>query len=104
MSVEPIPASLPWDAADDLEDALSLAGQSWRLRAACRGLDTSLFFPPVGRGGQASVAAAKRICGSCPVRVACLEHALCIAPSYDHGIFGGTTRGERLALRRKGAQ
>ena|SRR6516225_4269442 len=70
----------------------------WRAHAACRGKDPLLFFP-AGTGGAALEAAAraKRVCGGCPVRVACLDWAL--ATGREIGVLGGTTESERRALR-----
>ena len=72
---------------------------NWRRRAACRDHDPELFFPE-GTTGPAlrQVEEAKRVCGSCPVRAQCLSEELRHAPG--HGIWGGTTPGERRVLRR----
>jgi len=75
---------------------------TWRKRAACRGVDVEIFFPE--NDDDAEVEAAKAVCQLCPVRQACLEHAL----SYrEHeGIWGGATERERrriLRQRRKSA-
>lgn len=40
---------------------------------------------------------AKTICSSCPVRLACLQHALA---NKEQGIWGGTTENERTAIKR----
>ena len=45
---------------------------SWRKRAACRGVDPEVFYPVTDE----EAGAAKAICSTCPVREACLEHAL----------------------------
>ena len=42
--------------------------------------------------------AAKAVCAACPVRQACLEHAL--SASEPYGIWGGLTLRERRMLRR----
>jgi WhiB family transcriptional regulator, redox-sensing transcriptional regulator len=70
----------------------------WRDHAACRGMDTELFFP-VGNSGPAlaQIGQAKQICAGCLVRVSCLEWALA---HQDMGVWGGTTEDERRALRR----
>jgi WhiB family redox-sensing transcriptional regulator len=69
--------------------------ESWREQAACRGLDTSIFFPP----SDLEAGAAKAICAQCPVREQCLEWA--IASRQEEGIWGGMTDGERRRLRRR---
>ncbi len=72
---------------------------SWQLAAACRDVDTSLFFHPFGERGQAHddrEAEAKRICGGCPVRDQCLSHALEVREPY--GVWGGLSESERALL------
>jgi hypothetical protein len=46
---------------------------TWRKRGACRGIDVEIFYPPTEE--EVDAAAAKAVCGECPVRQACLEHA-----------------------------
>lgn len=68
----------------------------WQDEAACAGLGLDVWFAP-DREQAADRAQreedAKRICGVCPVRDACLAHAL----NYDerYGIWGGLTEEER---------
>jgi WhiB family transcriptional regulator, redox-sensing transcriptional regulator len=70
----------------------------WRGYAACRYADPRLFFP-AGTDGPAQVEAnrAKQVCAGCPVQAACLDSAL--SSGYETGVWGGTTEGERRALR-----
>lgn len=72
----------------------------WRARSACLHVDPELFFP-VGSAGPAvhQVDEAKRVCGSCEVRSACLEWAL--EAKQEHGVWGGLTEDERRSLRRR---
>jgi WhiB family redox-sensing transcriptional regulator len=75
---------------------------TWRKRAACRGVDVEIFYPETDEDGEAE--AAKAVCEVCPVRQACLEHAL--AHREREGIWGGATERERrriLRQRRKSA-
>jgi len=75
---------------------------TWRKRAACRGIDVEVFYPETDDELQAEPA--KAVCGVCPVRQACLEHAL--AHREREGVWGGTTERERrriLRQRRKSA-
>lgn len=75
---------------------------AWRKRAACRGVDVSIFYPETDDDVEAE--AAKAVCDVCPVREACLEHAL--AQREREGIWGGATERERrriLRQRRKSA-
>ncbi|MCX5208515.1 WhiB family transcriptional regulator [Kitasatospora sp. NBC_00240] len=72
---------------------------NWQLAAACRAVDTSLFFHPFGERGQAHddrEEEAKKICQGCPVRTQCLRHALAVREPY--GVWGGLSEGERAAL------
>jgi WhiB family redox-sensing transcriptional regulator len=70
---------------------------SWMVRGACRGADPELFFPisVTGRAVE-QVDSAKAVCGHCAVRKNCLSYSLRTMP---HGIWGGTTREERIAMR-----
>ncbi|AWZ07601.1 MULTISPECIES: WhiB family transcriptional regulator [unclassified Streptomyces] len=73
----------------------------WQTYAACRELGSSRFFHPAGERGEEREerdAAAKRVCGGCPVREACLEHALRTREPF--GVWGGKTEEERKALAR----
>lgn len=72
--------------------------QDWTADAACRGLDTELFYPVADTARLA--APAKAICADCPVRADCLAWALEIGD--DHAVLGGLTPRERRALRRAG--
>jgi WhiB family redox-sensing transcriptional regulator len=66
-------------------------------RGACHGSDPELFFP-ISITGRSTlqINAAKAVCGRCAVRESCLSYALRIMPD---GIWGGTTREERIAVR-----
>jgi WhiB family redox-sensing transcriptional regulator len=73
---------------------------SWRKHASCRGIDPEVFYPATDEEAEE----AKAICASCPVRQACLEHAL--AHREREGVWGGATERERrriLRQRRKSA-
>jgi len=68
----------------------------WQLAAACRGLDSSLFFPPDGERARARarrIALAKSICAGCPVLTDCRSYA--VAAGETCGIWGGLTEDER---------
>lgn len=68
--------------------------------ARCAGQPIDVFFGPEHLAGARawSTAPAVSICGPCPVRGACLAYALPISNLY--GVWGGSTRAERAALRR----
>lgn len=73
---------------------------AWQEFAACKGLDTDVFFPLT----EEEATSAKEICKSCPVSEICLEHAL--QSREREGIWGGATERERrriLRQRRKSA-
>lgn len=72
--------------------------EAWRLQAACRPLDSDLFFPDRAAYRNSDVARAKAVCRTCPVRQACLQAAL--DGREKIGIWGGMTPQERLSLRR----
>ncbi len=74
--------------------------EMWQAKAACRGPQSDVFFPPEhverreDRDGREE--AAKAICRSCTVRRACLDYALSIRE--PHGIWGGLNELERKQL------
>jgi WhiB family transcriptional regulator, redox-sensing transcriptional regulator len=73
---------------------------SWRLRAACREVDSAGFFSPDGERGPAREvreARAKAICARCPVIRECAGYA--IAAGERYGVWGGLSERERLAFR-----
>ncbi|CAN5663886.1 WhiB family transcriptional regulator [soil metagenome] len=69
--------------------------QTWRQHAACRGIDPDIFYPldedDDGEG-------AKQVCLACPVRQACLEHAL--TSRETEGVWGGASERERRRMLR----
>lgn len=76
------------------------AGELWQSRAACRGPQAAIFFPPthLERKDEKHLreSRAKAICASCPVRAECLDYAVRIRE--PHGIWGGLNEVERKAL------
>ena len=71
----------------------------WQLLAACRGEDPSAFFHPDGERGPARHSrekAAKAICGSCPIKIQCAEHALKVREPY--GVWGGLSEEDREVI------
>lgn len=68
----------------------------WQMDAACRGMDSALFFHPEGERGPARSgrdARAKQICAGCPVLAQCRAHALAVQEPY--GVWGGLSEAER---------
>ncbi|MDT3767194.1 WhiB family transcriptional regulator [Gleimia hominis] len=73
----------------------------WQFQAACRDMDTELFFHPEGERGSTRrrrAEAAKAICATCPVLEQCREHALRVMEPY--GVWGGMTEEERREVAR----
>lgn len=66
----------------------------WNEGGACFGMNTNLFYPERGESPNP----AKAVCGGCPVRGQCLAWAF--AAHEAHGIWGGKTPQERVALKR----
>lgn len=78
--------------------------ESWQHRAACRGPQSAVFFPPPQferkRDRLERERRAKAICATCPVVTECLEYALTI--KEPHGIWGGLNEAERKELQTAG--
>lgn len=68
----------------------------WWDHAACKGRSPALWFPERYGYGPASNEALQT-CRGCPVRLACLAHAM-ETPEY-HGIWGGMTETQRANIR-----
>lgn len=73
----------------------------WQMLGRCRDRAGAQFFHPDDDLGRISrrlrEAAAKRLCGSCPVRRECATHALSVGEEY--GVWGGFSETERAMLR-----
>ncbi|MDH6454426.1 WhiB family redox-sensing transcriptional regulator [Streptomyces sp. SAI-126] len=75
-------------------DTITPTDPAWQAQALCAQTGADFFFPEPG----SSVREAKRICGMCEMRPACLEYAL--ANDERFGVWGGLSEKERLAIRR----
>lgn len=71
----------------------------------CATVDPELFFPQETEYINGSIryvyknlAAAKKVCEPCPLKMQCLEFAL---KNGEFGIWGGTTEEQRRNLRRR---
>jgi len=93
---------------DDYDDLLTIEKflsdyreREWIKEAACRGMDTDLFFPE--RGDSEAVNKAKEICSKCSVSKECLEYGY----SERFGLWGGLSpmprRRLRVARKRQGS-
>lgn len=80
------------DYEPDLEGITELP--SWRDEAACRGMDSEVFFAE--QRGR-STREARAVCAECPVSELCLEYAL--DRPEKMGVWGGTVPKEREAIR-----
>jgi len=73
---------------------------AWQVKAACRGPQSTAFFPPTHSERKEEKAEreerAKSICRTCSVREPCLAYALSIRE--PHGIWGGLNEIERKAV------
>lgn len=71
--------------------------QTWQMKAACRGPQAEIFFPPAHFERKEEKLQrenrAKDICTTCSVRRACLNYAFRIRE--PHGIWGGLSETER---------
>lgn len=72
----------------------------WQVKAACRGPQASVFFPPTSferkDEKRERELRAKTICGQCSVCRDCLDYAVRIRE--PHGIWGGLNEAERRNL------
>jgi len=68
---------------------------AWQEEAACKGEDTSAFYPEGDEFLEEPVRL-RRLCGACPVVKECQAHAL---SSERYGFWGNTTRIERDQIR-----
>ena len=73
---------------------------AWQVKAACRGPQAAVFFPPTSFERKDEKLdrerRAKAICATCPVKRPCLDYAVKIRE--PHGIWGGLSEGERKRL------
>ena len=72
-----------------------MRSETWRDEAACRRTDPSTYFLPSGQIPKSVF----ETCAKCRVRVECLNYALDLR--LDHGVFGGLTGRQRVALRKR---
>ena len=66
----------------------------WADSAACKGMETELWFPVrYEHGGESAL----KVCATCPVKDECAEYA--IPEAGLHGIWGGMNQKERERVR-----
>ena len=81
----------------EFRDYIPLEEETWKVDAACQGIDTELFFEdiPDARSYKRFVL---KVCLECPVKTECLNYAV----KYNlDGVWGGTSKRERIRLRKK---
>lgn len=80
-------ATRPWNSPPITVSGLERPAD-WRDHAACRGMDTDMFYPD-GRGAvlTRAIETAQQICAQCPVRTQCADAADTQHERY--GIWGG---------------
>src|SRR4029450_2262552 len=84
---------------EPFEDTGTSALWSWRVRAACRHVESAVFFAPDGERPPRRAppeTRAKAICGGCPVIGQCAASAIQYGERY--GVWGGMSERERAAL------
>ena len=83
-----------------MEVAAQLLDDDWQFKAACRGPQAAVFFPPPQFERKDEKLErerrAKEICNSCSVTQDCLGYALSIRE--PHGIWGGLSEVERRPM------
>lgn len=86
------------DLRDDTNSELA-AFWSWRMHAACRTVDSALFFGGDGerpRARRRRERRAKAVCATCPVLLPCRAYALVRREAY--GIWGGLSERDRARI------
>jgi WhiB family redox-sensing transcriptional regulator len=73
---------------------------AWQEQGRCRTRAVEQFFADDQdldqRERREQTEAARMVCGACPVRQQCLEHALRVPEPF--GVWGGTTPAERAHM------
>ena len=88
------------DIFDAIADVVISRRAEWRQRAACVGAPITLFFPTLNRPSDLSQA--KALCGRCPVIEDCREEWQSMpGPMRNHGVWWGTSDGDRRGRRRR---
>jgi WhiB family transcriptional regulator, redox-sensing transcriptional regulator len=93
--VDPVRLGVPGVRQPDHGEQVLDNPLAWQSDSLCAQTDPEAFFPE--KGG--STRDAKKICGSCEVRMHCLEYAL--ENDERFGIWGGLSERERRKLRKR---
>ena len=73
----------------------------WQLQAACRGMDSTWFFPPdreQAKARSSRLAKAKAVCARCPAKAECRDFALDNGELF--GVWGGLSEDDRVVTLR----
>ena len=74
--------------------------QEWQIKAACRGPQAAVFYPPTQTERRPEKAERERravaICESCSSQNDCRDFAISVRE--QHGIWGGLTESQRRAI------
>lgn len=82
-------------------DTTPVTDRDWRRRARCASSDPEIFYP-LDTDRADLTDPALTVCGSCPVRAACLTDVMATEdPAQRWGITGGTTPADRTAMYRR---
>ena len=71
----------------------------WQQLAACRGIDTNLFFPSNAQESAQAKAIIKPLCEACPVFKDCYAYAVSFPEKALQGIWANTTDNDRRRIR-----
>ena len=75
----------------------------WRALAACKDVETDIFFPTKG-DSRKKIDRAKAVCNDCMVKKECLDYSLTFEERKMPGIWGGLTGIERRYERQRRAR
>jgi hypothetical protein len=98
MNQETFSHAIYWRASERELELRVIGNPQLHEDALCPQTDPDVFFPE--KGG--STRDAKRVCGACAVRSACLDYAL--KHDEEHGIWGGLSKKERDAEKERRAR
>ena len=93
-SLDPLRGTPAWGAGEEIPDLAALLPPRFEQPALCAETDPEVFFPD--KGGETG--AAKSVCRRCKAREECLAWAI---EHDEHGVWGGTSRIQRLRIQRR---
>lgn len=90
----PIPVQLP--ELIQLPKLYNWGDDAWRKDAACKGVDTKIFFPEKGPLSVVHASKSKSYCMGCSVRFPCLKFA--VENYMQVGTYGGVSPNDRREI------